>query len=251
MRSASSQIRLRQRSIFGRSGLFKQLRRAANSRQRILDLMGQHRSQRDHRARRASVRQLPVHLVGNAALLQHHDDMAGPLGDRRHVKVDLAVASHARRAEIDFVFIDRRTAGAHLIDQRQQGAPERHQVLQRMPLQELRGDFEKRFGRHVGVRDPAVGCDQQHGIGQRVEDDFRIGRHYQTMFSGGRHAAALQAKSSNASPSERWTYCGLSDVRICPRQLFNTVAGTRLHSAATSSAQPRCLRAWRRPMRNP
>ena len=29
------------------------------------------------------------------------------------------------------------------------------------------------------------------------------------------------------------------------------VAGARLHRAATSSAQPRCLRAWRRPMRSP
>jgi hypothetical protein len=59
------------------------LRRAADPRQRILDFVRQHRGQRDHRTRGTSMRQLPVHLVGDGALLQHHDDMAGPLGQRR------------------------------------------------------------------------------------------------------------------------------------------------------------------------
>ena len=84
------------------------------------------------------MRQLPVHLVGDAALLQHHDDMARPLGNRSDMKIDLAVAAHPWRAEVHLVFVDRRAAGSNLIDQGQQGTAERHQLLQRLPLQELR-----------------------------------------------------------------------------------------------------------------
>ena len=52
------------------------------------------------------MRQLPIHLVGDGALLKHDDDMARPLGQRRDVQVDLAIAADARRAEIDLVFVD-------------------------------------------------------------------------------------------------------------------------------------------------
>jgi hypothetical protein len=95
------------------------LRGAPDAGQRILDFVGQHRGERDDRARRTPVRQLPVHLVGDGALLQHHDDVARPLGQRGHVQVDLAVAADAGRTEIDLVFVDRRSARAHLVDQRQ------------------------------------------------------------------------------------------------------------------------------------
>ena len=156
----------RQHAVFRRSRLLEQLRRAANAGQRVLDFMRQHRGQRDHRARRAAMRQLPVHLVGDGALLQHHDDMAGPLGQRRDVKIHLAIAADPRRAEIDLVFVDRRAAGAHLIDQRQQRTAERHKFLQRLALQKLRRNLEKRFRRHVGIDDPAVGRDQQHRVRQ-------------------------------------------------------------------------------------
>ena len=96
----------RQHAVFGRSRLLQQLRRAANARQRILDFMRQHRSQRDHRTCGAAMGQLPIHLVGNGALLQHDHDMARPLGQRRDVKIDLTVATDAGRAEIDLVFVD-------------------------------------------------------------------------------------------------------------------------------------------------
>ena len=112
MRSASSQIsRVSMRSSDGRR-LLQQLRRAADAGQRILDFMRQHRRQRDHRARRASMGQLPVHLVGDGAFLQHHDDMAGPLGQRRDMQIDLAIAADPRRAQIDLVFVDRRAAAS-------------------------------------------------------------------------------------------------------------------------------------------
>ena len=71
------------------------------------------------------MRQLPVHLVGDGAFLQHHDDMSGPLGERRNMKIDLAIAAYSRRTQINFVFIDRRAARTHLIDQCQQRTAKR------------------------------------------------------------------------------------------------------------------------------
>ena len=57
MRSASSQISCVSVAVVVGRRLLQQLRRAANAGQRILDLMGQHRGQRDHRARRAAMGQ--------------------------------------------------------------------------------------------------------------------------------------------------------------------------------------------------
>ena len=61
--------------------------------------------------------QLPVHLVGDGAFLQHHHDEAWPFGERSDMKIDLAIATYPRRAEIDLVFVDRRAGRANLIDQ--------------------------------------------------------------------------------------------------------------------------------------
>ena len=63
---------------------------------------------------------------------------------------------------------------AHLIDQRQQRAAERHQFLQRLALQKLRRNLEKRFRGHVGIDDPAVGRHQQHRIRQCVENGLAV-----------------------------------------------------------------------------
>ena len=133
----------RQRAIVVADRLFEQLRRAANAGERILDLVRQHGGERDHRARRAAMGELAVHLVGDRALLQHDDHMVRPLRQRRDVQVDEALAGIARRAEIDLVFVDRRAARAHLIDQRQQGAAERHEVAQAMTAQQRQRGFEE------------------------------------------------------------------------------------------------------------
>ncbi len=109
--------------------LLQQLRRAADARERILDLVGEHGRERGHRARGAAMGELAVHLVGDRALLQHHDHMIRPLRQRRDMQIDQALAGIARRAEIDLVFVDRGAAPAHLLDEREQGAAERHEVL--------------------------------------------------------------------------------------------------------------------------
>ena len=118
----------RQGAIVVADRLFEQLRRAADARERILDLVREHGRERGHRARGAAMGELAVHLVGDRALLQHHDHVVRPLRQRRHVQVDQPLAGIARRAEIDLVFVDRGAARAHLLDERQQGAAERHQV---------------------------------------------------------------------------------------------------------------------------
>ena len=128
--------------------------------------------------------QLPVHLVGDGALLQHHHDMARPLGERGDVQIDLAIAADAGGAEIDLVLVDRRAARPHLIDQRQQRTAEWHQFLQRLPPQKLRRYLEERFSRDVGIHDAAVGGHQQHRVGQCVEDGLAVGGHRPAMFCG-------------------------------------------------------------------
>ena len=166
MRSASSQIsRVSVRSS-SLDRLLEQLRGAADAGQRVLDLVRQHGGERDHRARGAAMGELAVHLVGDGALLQHHHDVVRPLGQRRDMQVDEALARIARRAEIDLVFVDRRAALAHLLDQRQQRAAERHQVAQRVPAQQRQRRFEEGFRRHIGVGDLAVGRDHDDRMRQ-------------------------------------------------------------------------------------
>ena len=85
----------------------------------FFDFVRQHRGQCDHRARRAAMRELTIHLVRNAAFLEHHDDVAGPLADGRDVEIDLTISTRAGGTEINLVLVDRRAAGANLVDQRQ------------------------------------------------------------------------------------------------------------------------------------
>ena len=56
---------LRQRAVLVADRAFQQLRRAANARQRVLDLMREHGAERRHRAGGAAVGQLSVHFFGN------------------------------------------------------------------------------------------------------------------------------------------------------------------------------------------
>ena len=187
----------RQRAVVVAGRLFEQLRRAANAGQRVLDLVREHGGERAHRARRAAMGELAVHLVGDGALLQHHHDMVGPLGQRRDVQIDQPVAGIARRREIDLVFVHRRAAMAHLLDQREQRAAERHQVAQHLPAQQQHRSLEKALRRDIGVGDPAVGCDDDDGQRQGVE--HRVGgaqRQVGGTQRGVGHAAALQAKAS-------------------------------------------------------
>ena len=156
MRSASSQISCVKRAVVVAHRLLQQLRRAADAGKRVLDLVRQHGGERDDRARGAAMGELAVHLVRDGALLQHDHDVIGPLRQRRHVQVDQAFAGIARRAEIDLVFVDGGAAAAHLVDEREQGAAERHQVAQTMSAQQRQRGLEEGFGGGIGVGDAPV-----------------------------------------------------------------------------------------------
>ena len=169
MRSASSQISRVKRAILVADRLFEQLRRSADAGKRILDFVRQHGRERGHRTRRAAMRELAVHLVGDRAFLQHDDHVVRPLRQRRHVQIDEAFAGITRRAEIDLVFVDRRSARAHLVDERQQGASERHEVAQAMTAQQRQGGFEERFRGGIGIGHAAIGRNHDDGMRQRVE----------------------------------------------------------------------------------
>ena len=231
MRSASSQIsRVSMRSS-RRRRLLEQLRRAADAGQRVLDLMRQHRGQRDHRARRAAMRQLPVHLVGDGALLQHHDDMAGPLGQRRDVQIDLAVAADPRRAEIDLVLVDRRAAAL---------APDRSAPAagcRTAPVPSATGVAGT--GVEISKNDSAAmlastilpsGATSSTGLGRALRMASPSERHRPAMFCGWTSCSSAPCKVVKRILQEiDARRCGSSDVRILARQVLSVAAGARLH----------------------
>jgi hypothetical protein len=94
-----------------------QLRRAADARQRVLDLVGQHAGEAGDGAGRAAMGELAIELEGDRALLHQQDHRAGLLAQRRQLQVDDAFPAGARRADVHAVFIDRRLALAHLGDE--------------------------------------------------------------------------------------------------------------------------------------
>jgi hypothetical protein len=63
-----------QRSVRRHNRLLQQLGSSSYARERILDLMRHHRRHTGHRPRRAAVEHLTIDALGNAALLQKHDD---------------------------------------------------------------------------------------------------------------------------------------------------------------------------------
>ena len=99
--------------------------------------------------------------------------MIRSLRQRSHIQVDQALAGIARRAEIDLVLVDRSTAAAHLLDEREQRAPERHELAEPVAAQQRQRGFEKGFCRCIGVGDPPIRRDHDHRVRQRVEHGVR------------------------------------------------------------------------------
>src|SRR5215831_12398311 len=117
-----------------------------------------------------------------------------------------------------------------------------------MAPQQRGGNFEEAFGGDVGVVDLAVGPDENHRKGQRIENGIgRAARRRAARRCGGEfevvHAAALHASMSYASWSCRVTSLGRSAVSTRVRKPLSTSPETPALAAAASSAHPRCLRA--------
>ena len=148
---------------------FEQLGGAADAGQRVLDLVGEHRGEAGDGARGAAMGELAVDLVGHRALLQHDDDAARLFEAGRGVDVDDALGAVARRADVDAVFVDRRAALAHLLDQRQQRAAEGHEIGERVPAEHVGRGLEEGLGRRVGLGDACRRRRPADGMRQRVE----------------------------------------------------------------------------------
>jgi len=92
---------------------------------------------------------------------------------RRDMQIDQSVAGIAWRRQIDFVFVHRGAAMAHLLDQREQRAAERHEIAQHLPAQQQHRRLEEVFRGDIGVGDPALGVDDNDRQRQRVEHRIR------------------------------------------------------------------------------
>ena len=72
-------------------------RGAADARQRVLDLVRQHRGEARDRARRGPVGELALDHLRHGALLQHQHDEARQLRDRAREDIDQLVGARARQ----------------------------------------------------------------------------------------------------------------------------------------------------------
>ena len=103
---------LGQRPVVVADRLLQQLGGAADARQRVLDLVGEHGGQAGDRAGGTAMGELPVDLVGHGAFLQHDDGAGLAVDQRRGMDVDDALRADARRGNVDPIAVDRRACGA-------------------------------------------------------------------------------------------------------------------------------------------
>ena len=116
------------------------------------------------------MRQLAIDLVGHGALLKHHHHRTRLTHHRRHVKVHQLFLPQTRRGEVDTIFIDRRTALAHLIDQRQKRRAEGNEGGDAIARQMRGAGPEKGFRFPVGKGDMARGIHQNDRVLNRIQN---------------------------------------------------------------------------------
>ena len=230
-----------------RHGAFEKLGRAADTGQRILDLVRQHRGQTGHGTGGGAVRQLPVDLVGHGAFLEDDDDRTGFGHDRGDVEIHQLVLPQTRRRQINPVFVDRRTTLTHLIDERKQRRTEGNEGGNAVTGKMRRAGPEKRFSLPVRKGDVTGRINENDRVLNRVQNGHgeRLAR------MGGIFGHAASFIDSPFTPAERAavirarTSAGSLDVITAARVSPVTRA------LARSRYQPRCLRAWRRPGPSP
>ena len=145
---------LRQGAIGVAEVLLEKLRGAADARQRVLDLVGQHRGEARYRARGGAMGQLALDHLRHVPLLQHEHDEAGLVRHRAAIDVDQLGALKLRRRRPRRRIRSRvEPERAHLVDQRQQRATEGHHLVELDALQQGDAARQERFRRGVGVDD--------------------------------------------------------------------------------------------------
>ena len=184
-----------QRPLVLGDAALQQLRRAADPRERVLDLVRQGRAQPGDRARAAAVRQLPVQPLRHRAGVQHDQVIAALLVERRHVQVD-QMRFAAAEQQLDAVVGHAVAALADPADQIEQRAVERQQLGQRPALEHRPADAEQLLGGRVDEHDRERPVDREHGARHRVEDRSRVAggsvaRHLCLRHEAGRTLAEL------------------------------------------------------------
>ena len=156
--------------------LLEELCRSADAGERILDLVREHGAEGRHRAGGAAIGQLPVHLVGNGALLEHEHDAIAGIAEGRREDVDDALAADARAADVDPIFADAGATLAHLLDQGHDRRAEGDEIGEPLALQDAQAVIEEGLGRRIGVQDFSALADRQDGERQGIDDQIADGR---------------------------------------------------------------------------
>ena len=173
MRSVSVQMScVSARSSSFEAGL-QQLRGAADARERVLDLVGEHRRHARHGARGGAVRELALDHLRHRALLQHQHDQARLVGHARRANTSTSRCTPLRGRPTSTPYSLTVAPGApHLPDQRAERAREGDDVGQRLALEHAVAEREERLRRRVGVEHAVVVAEHQDRMRQRGEQQI-------------------------------------------------------------------------------
>ncbi len=153
-----------------------QLRRPADAGERVLDLVRQHRGEAGDRAGGAAMGELLFDPLGRRPLLQTPAARRRPRGSAGSAWTSTSCGSPSRGVSITTSrSLIGGAAGEQLLDDGDDRAGKPEQRVEVEPRQRRPAGLEEFFGGLVGVADATVGADQQHRIGQQIEDRLRVG----------------------------------------------------------------------------
>jgi hypothetical protein len=164
----------RQRSIRRLHRFFEQLCGAPNTGERIFDLMRQHRCHAVQRAHRATMKQLPVEPLREAALVQGDDDIAVRVSRRSRHHIGRAFTALGSR-QIDIALAHRGIALLRLSNELEDRTAERHQLVESLAGDHPGADGEELLGRRVDGEYPQILPDEKDGHGEDGENLAQTG----------------------------------------------------------------------------
>src|SRR5690606_2518184 len=241
----------RQGTILVGSREFQQLRRTPYAGKRILDLMSQHGGKAGYRASRPAMRHLAVDLVRHRPFLEHDHDRARKFRHRCGIEIHDLVYAEARRRDVHAILVYRGLALAHLVYQRQQRAPERYELVERIARKDGSAGAEKILGFGIGKGNKSLWVDHDDRPPDRVEHDLggicMAGR---TGDGSGRAHAALRISDARGTARKAARRPEMTSDGSVPVMIFLRRSGAT-PCTWRSRYQPRCFRACRRPLSTP
>src|SRR5690554_2302381 len=233
-----------QRDFLAGHGLLQQLGRTTNARERVLDLMRQHRGEPRHRPCSATRHHLPVDLVGHGPFLDEQRHSPVIVGQRAGEYVGDAFIAKPRRPYQHPILGHRGPPQRHGFNQADNGRTKGDQIVEPMADQHTLGGAKKRLSRIVDENDLPIVAAHDDRLRQGLND--RCGRYRNGSVFGLNcaHHAAFRS-SEKMSPIMVSTAAGVSLLRSAAR------VGLSRSIPAAARYQPRCLRAARRPTATP